>query len=268
MSEDKQKSKAERDAELKAKSDALVAQLLAGRIPTTAAQEESVSCSEQSSKAPNCSNRVVEDGAIAQTPDFGKSDYRQVMDVGTKCPIRPGEEALRPPSNPPSEMSGYDCGHVVPTFNPSSPCADTPPIVGTMCPQHGVESSSDSPDSSGKSVGKSSAKRTGFLKIRLSQAEKSALKSAAEAAGFSSVSDFLRSKIPGFAPVRARKKDAEIKKLMASHGAIGSNINQIARVLNSNKGGDVVDLLSILAALQEIKEKLDEKLSEIVGEEK
>lgn len=260
--------KAKIEAELKAKSDALVAQLLAGRLPEPAAIEKSCDEVEPDCTHKGCPDNLSEDGATAQTPDFCKSDYRQVMDVGTN-PIQPGEgNAALPLQSPSAEMSGYDCGHAVPTFNPSSPCADTPPIVGTMCPQHGVESSSDSPDSPGKSVRKSTAKRAGFLKIRLSQAEKSALKSAAEAAGFSSVSDFLRSKIPGFAPVRARKKDAEIKKLMASHGAIGSNINQIARVLNSNRSGNVVDLLSILAALQEIKEKLDEKLSEIVGEEK
>ncbi len=84
--------------------------------------------------------------------------------------------------------------------------------------------------------------RTAHITIRLSPGERAALEAAADRAGLTPGS-YARQIIMG-APVprqvrRPPVERKELARLLGSLGHIGSNVNQIARVLNS--GGEVDD---------------------------
>lgn len=244
--------------EQKSKSDALVAQLLAGCL---ALAEQEKAKQGSSSEKGDCSNILGEEGATAPATESCDSSYRQVMNVATKLPIRPGEEALRPPSNPP----GVECvcSNVVATNPLSHTPAATPPNVATMLLQSGMEASSDLAGVPANPAKENPALRSFLLRIRLTPEERSALIAAA---GNRSMSDFVREKILHFPPARNRKKDEAERQLRNAFGAIENNLNQIARRMNTkNKVGEAVDLLSVYAVLEEIRAKIEQKFDEIVG---
>jgi hypothetical protein len=76
-------------------------------------------------------------------------------------------------------------------------------------------------------------KRRIMLRLRITESEKKALQTASENAGLS-ISDFIRSKTIGSAPVhrKATPERAALIKGLAGLGKIGSNINQMAKVMN------------------------------------
>lgn len=248
--------------EEKAQSDAIVAGLL--QKIYAAREAEGVSASENTAgdcEEPDCSNSLGVEGAIAQTPDFAKSDYRQVMNVATKLPFDLASESYAPPSNPP----GVECvcSNVVATIPLSHTPADPTPNVATMLLQTGIESSSDLAGTPAKPAKEIPVLRSFLLRIRLTPEERTALKNAA---GNRSMSDFVREKILHFPPARNQKKDFAERQLRNAFGAIQNNLNQIARRINTkNKVGEVVDVLSVYAVLEEIRAKIEQKFDEIIG---
>ena len=87
--------------------------------------------------------------------------------------------------------------------------------------------------------GSEQRQRTAHLMVRLTPAERGALDGAAERAGLS-LAGYARATLLTAPPVRQARRPpverAELVRLLAQLGKIGSNVNQIARVLNS--GGD------------------------------
>jgi hypothetical protein len=81
--------------------------------------------------------------------------------------------------------------------------------------------------------------RTNHLKLRLTDDERSTLDAAAERAGLS-LSGWARSTLLNAPPVRQARRPpierAELHLLLSQLGKLGSNVNQIARVLNG--GGE------------------------------
>lgn len=78
-------------------------------------------------------------------------------------------------------------------------------------------------------------KRTTIVKVRFTPAEKKALSELAEAAGLTP-SDFVRLKTIGGQPhiKRATPERATFIKALAELNKIGSNVNQIAKTLNTD----------------------------------
>ncbi len=76
-------------------------------------------------------------------------------------------------------------------------------------------------------------KRSIMLRLRLTAAEKKSLQAVADNAGLS-ISDFVRGKALSAQPLhrKATPERAALIKGLAGLGKIGSNINQIARVMN------------------------------------
>jgi Bacterial mobilisation protein (MobC) len=76
-------------------------------------------------------------------------------------------------------------------------------------------------------------KRRIMLRLRITESEKKALQKASENAGFS-ISDYIRNKSIGTPPVhrKATPERAALIKGLAGLGKIGSNINQMAKVMN------------------------------------
>jgi len=79
--------------------------------------------------------------------------------------------------------------------------------------------------------------RDALLQVRLTAAERATLDAAAERAGLS-LAGYARSTLLSAPPVRQARRPpverAELARLLAQLGKIGSNVNQIARVLNSD----------------------------------
>lgn len=91
--------------------------------------------------------------------------------------------------------------------------------------------------------------RDTHLTIRLTKEERAAIDEAAEAAGLAAGSYARRQLIGAGAPravKRARSDRAELVRLLAQFGRVGSNLNQIARKANS---GEDVNTSALAAAL-------------------
>lgn len=78
-----------------------------------------------------------------------------------------------------------------------------------------------------------SEKRRIMLRLRITESEKKLLQNAADTVGLS-ISDFVRTKTISATPVhrKATPERAALIKGLAGLGKIGSNINQMAKVMN------------------------------------
>ncbi len=77
-------------------------------------------------------------------------------------------------------------------------------------------------------------KRTDIIRVRVTPAEKTQLLQQASEAGYCA-SDFIRLKVTHSSPLRQKPtpERESLLKLHAELGKIGSNVNQIAHVLNT-----------------------------------
>ena len=88
--------------------------------------------------------------------------------------------------------------------------------------------------------------RKSVIGVRLTEEERERLIAAAEAEGVS-IGAFIRARTLGNSGSRSRRRPpadrAELVKILAELGKIGSNVNQIARRINSGDrvGGQVLD---------------------------
>lgn len=101
--------------------------------------------------------------------------------------------------------------------------------------------------------GSETRQRGGVARMRLSAQEQAQLEAAAERAGMT-VSSFMRHQCLGSAGPRAVRRPpverAALAQLLGQLGKVGSNLNQIARALNSDR-----DILhDIAATLTEVRE--------------
>nr|WP_010890038.1 plasmid mobilization relaxosome protein MobC [Acidithiobacillus ferrooxidans]CAA65682.1 unnamed protein product [Acidithiobacillus ferrooxidans] len=104
--------------------------------------------------------------------------------------------------------------------------------------------------------GSETRQRQAALRIRLTAAEHATITAASERAGLS-LAGYARSQLLSAPPVRQARRPpverAELARLLAELGKIGSNVNQIAHALNG--GGDAVpsDLASVQADIAAIR---------------
>jgi hypothetical protein len=109
-------------------------------------------------------------------------------------------------------------------------------------------------------------KRRIMLRLRITEAEKKSLQTASENAGLS-ISDFVRTKTIAAAPVhrKATPERAALIKGLAGLGKIGSNINQMAKVMNRLQN-EVMPLPNTIIeeALHQI-ENLSQNLTKILS---
>jgi hypothetical protein len=98
--------------------------------------------------------------------------------------------------------------------------------------------------------------RVTYVRARCTEEEKAIIEAAAEAEGIS-VGAFIRARTLGDPGKRSRRRPpadrAELVKILAELGKIGSNINQIARRINS---GDRVAGHVVEGALKMVSETL------------
>ena len=105
--------------------------------------------------------------------------------------------------------------------------------------------------------GSEKRRRTDHLGIRFIPAERAAIESAAERAGLS-VGSYARHVLLGAPPPRQGRRPPierrELARLLGHFGHLGSNINQIARVLNGGGEADFPALEDGLAALIDMRD--------------
>lgn len=117
--------------------------------------------------------------------------------------------------------------------------------------------------------GSETRQRQAALRIRLTAAEHAAITAASERAGLS-LAGYARSQLLSAPPVRQARRPpverAELARLLAELGKIGSNVNQIARALNG--GGDAVpsDLAGAQADIAAIRAAIMLALGRAPGE--
>jgi hypothetical protein len=95
------------------------------------------------------------------------------------------------------------------------------------------------------SSGSETRQRNILLRIRLTADERATLAAAAERAGLTHAG-YARSLLLSAPPVRQARKPpverAELAKLLAQIGKIGSNLNQLARAANSGEAAAAADV--------------------------
>ena len=100
-------------------------------------------------------------------------------------------------------------------------------------------------------------RRTSHITIRLSKEERALLDDRAARAGLMCGSYVRRAALGGSPPRQVRRppiERAELARLLGHLGHIGSNINQIARVLNGGSEADLHALDDGLAALMTMRD--------------
>lgn len=93
--------------------------------------------------------------------------------------------------------------------------------------------------------------------VRLTDGEHEALSGRAESAGLT-LADYIRSQALGAKPLRARVRPAveraELARILAELGKLGSNVNQIARNLNRDRAEDGQFMADTLSAVQQMRD--------------
>jgi hypothetical protein len=104
--------------------------------------------------------------------------------------------------------------------------------------------------------GSETRQRQKALRIRLTDAELATIEAAGERAGLS-LAGYARSLLLSAPPVRQARRPpverAELARLLGELGKIGSNVNQIARVLNGAGDAGQGDLTAVQADIAEIR---------------
>jgi hypothetical protein len=94
--------------------------------------------------------------------------------------------------------------------------------------------------------------RTKYLTIRLSPEERAQIDAAADRAGFTSAS-YARQVLLGAPPPRQVRRPPierrELARLLGELGHVGSNVNQIARRVNTGDGFDGWELRQALGSI-------------------
>jgi hypothetical protein len=103
--------------------------------------------------------------------------------------------------------------------------------------------------------------------VRLTPAERSTLDAAAERAGLS-LAGYARSQLLAAPPVRQARRPpierVELARLLAQLGKIGSNVNQIARALNST-GETPPELAGVPEAIAQMRDAIMRSLGREPG---
>jgi hypothetical protein len=104
--------------------------------------------------------------------------------------------------------------------------------------------------------GSETRQRTAHLMVRLSVPERAALDAAAARAGLS-LAGYARSVLLAAPPVRQARRPpverAELVRLLGAVGKVGSNVNQIARVLNAEgsvRASEFADMAAEIAVVR------------------
>lgn len=106
------------------------------------------------------------------------------------------------------------------------------------------------------SSGSETRQRKKLLPVRCTDEELAAIRAAAAKAGFESVGDFIRARALGRNPPRrSRIELTELGRALGLIGWYGSNVNQIARVANSD--GDVPTVERLEEMSRELREIRD-----------
>jgi uncharacterized protein (DUF1778 family) len=107
-------------------------------------------------------------------------------------------------------------------------------------------------------------KRTITLRVRLTLSEKKDIAQAAQNSGLT-LSDYARGKLVDAAPriKQATPERAVFIRALAELGKIGSNLNQVARVLNHRQSG-TVNLTALAAQAEEEIAQLSSLLHKIL----
>jgi hypothetical protein len=104
--------------------------------------------------------------------------------------------------------------------------------------------------------GSETRQRQKALRIRLTEAEHATIEAACERAGLS-LAGYARSQLLSAPPVRQARRPpverAELARLLGELGKIGSNMNQIARVLNGGGDGVLGDFTAVQTDIAEIR---------------
>ena len=98
-----------------------------------------------------------------------------------------------------------------------------------------------------------------ILPIRLSQDERAVVETAAERAGLSVGSHARQTLLGAPAPRQVRRPPVERKelaKLLAELGKIGSNLNQLAKAVNSGSLVYTGEIDAVLAGLEETRQAI------------
>ncbi len=102
----------------------------------------------------------------------------------------------------------------------------------------------------------SSNKRPAPFSVRLSDDERRELVRRAEAAGLS-IGGYWKSAVFNLPPPRKSRRPrtdtVELAKLLGSLGRVGSNINQLARILNTNGSVEIPELEKALKDLADMR---------------
>lgn len=109
-----------------------------------------------------------------------------------------------------------------------------------------------------KRSGSEKRQRQHSLTVRFNAAEHAAVVAQAEAIGLSAAS-FARTQLLDVPPPRAARRPpverAQVAQLLGHIGKVGSNINQIAKTLNTGKGSLAQrDLAEALGAVMDMRE--------------
>lgn len=99
--------------------------------------------------------------------------------------------------------------------------------------------------------------RNKMVSFRLSDEEHAALSERADAAGVG-LSDYARAQALDAKPLRAQRRPsvdrAALAQLMGRIGAIGNNVNQIARKLNTGQSEDYIFLAETMKEVRQMRD--------------